>query len=154
LEGTGVISTSEAIQDDEMRLSWSPDGTQIVYEKQESPTDWGIYVINSSGTNVKRLTSGRRPAWSPNRPEIIFDENGKLWLINPDGSDKHAVEMSVEEIQWASWSPDGEQLVFGGNQGLADSKFGEIYTAKRDGTQLQRLTNNQVWDGRPAWRPK
>lgn len=132
-----------------LRFSWSPNGDQIVYETQESSGDWSIYVMNADGTQPQRLTSGRRPDWSPTRPEIAFDDAGALWLIGIDGSQRRALTSGTGNDQWPSWSSDGQVLVF---QSYRDGN-GEIYRIARDGTGLLRLTDNPAWDGKPVWRP-
>lgn len=47
--------------------SWSPDGSQIAFlSTRDGPS--GIYVINTDGTNLRRLTyhdADREPFWSP-----------------------------------------------------------------------------------------
>ena len=55
--------------------SWSPDGTKIVFQRQEDGV--GIYVMNADGSNIQRLspTPGYdfRPSWSPDGSQIIFN---------------------------------------------------------------------------------
>jgi Tol biopolymer transport system component len=41
--------------------SWSHDSRQIVFDRAET-----IHIINSDGTNLRRLTEGVHPAWNPN----------------------------------------------------------------------------------------
>lgn len=42
---------------------WSPDGTQIAFDRE---WEWGVYVINADGSNLKRIADGAWPAWQPN----------------------------------------------------------------------------------------
>ncbi len=135
---------------DGLRLSWSPSGEQIVYELDDPSGEWGIYIMSRDGTQRQFLTRGRRPEWSPTRPEIAFDDEGALWLINADGSERRALTSGEGDDRWPSWSPDGETLVF---ESYRDGN-GEIYRIGRDGTGLMRLTDNPAWDGKPAWRPR
>lgn len=77
--------------------SYSPTGDRIVFHYQldgERPDAW---VINSDGSNLKRLTTdgGHAPAWSPDGSKIVYTNTcqyeGYLWTMNPDGSDKKQI---------------------------------------------------------------
>jgi Tol biopolymer transport system component len=58
--------------------------------------NWEIFVMDSNGGNVTRLTNDRGndglPAWSPDGSTIAFasDRDGAwgIWAMNPDGSDQ------------------------------------------------------------------
>ncbi|KYK28551.1 MAG: hypothetical protein AYK19_20850 [Theionarchaea archaeon DG-70-1] len=47
------------------------------------------------------------------------------------------------------WSPDGEKIVFVSH----DDENTEIYIMDSDGGNVQRLTNNTVYDSNPVWTP-
>lgn len=85
--------------------SWSPDGSMIVYKSfgdEDSGTtvaNANIYVVNSDGTGMRRLTNDLsyegQPSWSPNGSKIAFvyvkDEgdgysNYHIYVMNADGS--------------------------------------------------------------------
>ena len=82
-------------------LRYSPSGSKIVFQSQPGPDSsvpppWlrQIWVMNSDGSALKQLTDtgGLMPAWSPDGEWIIYTETyetGRLWLMRPDGSDKH-----------------------------------------------------------------
>ena len=64
--------------------SWSPDGTKIAFDKSETTglhTN-GIYIINSDGTSLSRLTDPSDssacdcdPSWSADGRTIVFQSN-------------------------------------------------------------------------------
>ncbi|TAK55878.1 MAG: hypothetical protein EPO24_11675 [Bacteroidetes bacterium] len=52
--------------------AWSPDGSTIVY-KLHGPVEYGkITVINSDGTNERRITGGDDPSWSLDSKHLLF----------------------------------------------------------------------------------
>jgi Tol biopolymer transport system component len=72
--------------------SWSPDGDEILF------TSGGIYVIDTSEENLKRLAkSGIEPDWSPDGEWIVYcsyREGEQLYLMKANGRNKHPL---VEE---------------------------------------------------------
>jgi TolB protein len=80
-----------------------------------------------------------------------------IWVMNADGSDKRMI-VHNGATNWApSWHPDGKRLIFSSNMDdwHADiKKFGhnfEIYLINIDGTGLERVTFNNVFDSFPMF---
>ena len=145
--------------------SWSPDGQKIVYEQD------GHLVIFTTATNQRTnlTTPGAQrdnfPEWSPRGDWIAFisdrdgDEQFRIYLMRPDGTDLHKLTDSPGDAH-CSWSPDGKSLVFasarmGFKEERALSKeaqpYGELFVIRVDGTGLRQLTDNQWEDGTPIW---
>ncbi|MBE0433685.1 PD40 domain-containing protein [candidate division WOR-3 bacterium] len=80
--------------------SFSPDGEKIVFDMRMDtyPTDYDIYIVNTDGTNLRKLATGRYPVWSPDGSRIAYvkysyegeyDEgNGQLWIMDSNGTNK------------------------------------------------------------------
>lgn len=74
---------------------WSPDGTKIAFRSfRDYPTfaSSEIYIMNSDGTGVARLTneatSKANPTWAPDGTSIAYDSGQtSLRHVKPDGSD-------------------------------------------------------------------
>jgi len=76
--------------------AWSPDGRFIAYWSGVEATDprpnlpRDVWVMNSDGTNQRRLVGGDDPNWSPSGEFIIHStgSNGRpaLGVVRPDGS--------------------------------------------------------------------
>lgn len=81
-----------------------------------------IFVMDSDGGNVERLTHGHEvsafPSWSPDGERIAFDTNRdgnfEIYVINADGSNPQSLTKTpfVEE-RYPSWSPDGKKIAYG-----------------------------------------
>ncbi|MDH5186445.1 MAG: hypothetical protein OEZ20_05155 [candidate division WOR-3 bacterium] len=67
--------------------AWSPDGKQIAFVKDTIEYGIGvayIYLIDTSGTKLSRLTRSYEPAWSPDGKKIAFvdlDFTGEYWTL-------------------------------------------------------------------------
>jgi|GEM_PF-4071970 len=79
--------------------AFSPDGKKIVFAlRKDEFKDYEIYVINTDGTALKKLTTGRYPDWSPDGSKIVFlkysywgnyeEGNGQLWIMDSNGADQ------------------------------------------------------------------
>ncbi len=82
--------------------------------------NWQIYLVNSGGSGLKRLTDNTSnhelPTWSPDGQAIapVSDEGGvwAVWMVRPDGSDRRrlfplggsglAPDRQHERISWGS----------------------------------------------------
>lgn len=129
---------------------WSPDGNQIAFaasakDEARDPrkpyritrfihrvdgmgnVDDGIqdiYVTNTKGGEVKRLTEGpydKSPiAWSPDGQELLFtaslfpdssDTHPRLWSVDLKGEIRELVDTWCWSIT-AAWTPDGTRIVY------------------------------------------
>ncbi len=90
-----VLIPLEGTNWDNRYPKYSPDGTMIVFTSQASGQAPNIWVMDSSGNNLKQLTQtgGYSCDWSPDGEWIAYTDtrsvNGKIWLMRKDGSDKH-----------------------------------------------------------------
>jgi CxxC motif-containing protein (DUF1111 family) len=141
--------------------AFSPDGKQIVFERNVGGNNFNIFVMNNDGTNLHQITTtagqDASPAWKPDGTKIAFASrrtgDWEIFLMNPDGSNQVNISnsASTEDIQPA-WSPDGTQIAF--SQGLHGIQPQEnIAKMNADGTGKVGLTSGIVVDERPTWSP-
>jgi WD40 repeat protein len=137
----------------------SPDGSKIAYCSQRETLYSQIYVMNSDGTALKRLTDIRSgdacgPVWSPDGKRIAYyafantqpSRNPEIWIMDGDGSNpKKLTDHGMDP----SWSPDGRQIAFASHR---DEIF-QIYAMNADGSNVHRLTKHNAEDSNPAWAP-
>lgn len=96
---------------------FTPDGQSLVFGSSRDD-DFEIYVMNSDGTNVRRLTKSpgidMHPACSPNGQHICFtsnrDGNHEIYAMNIDGSGLRRVTNNPERDDFAIWSPNGDAI--------------------------------------------
>jgi dipeptidyl aminopeptidase/acylaminoacyl peptidase len=105
----------------------SPDGQTVLYgvTYYDVPANKGnrdLYIVATTGGETKKITAFEESEYNgefrPDGKKIGFLRAGKLWEMNPDGSDQRKV--SEVEMNGFHYSPDGKQLLF-----CQDVKFGQ-----------------------------
>lgn len=143
---------------------WSPDSSKIVFVGMSSSTNPDIYVVNSNGTNLTRLTNSLVemdyfPTWSPDGSKIMWvkaDEYGlgAIWMMNADGSNKVAFSNQIWYMQHPIWSKDGSRIAFDAD--LDGDGWNELAVVNSDGTNFQMILDlntalTEPWAG--SWSP-
>lgn len=91
---------------------WSSDGSQIVFVEVEGDLNHTICIVDSNGTNLRRLTDGGSPKWSPDGSVIAFHsgpaEEWEVYIINTDGTNRRQVTDSPSGITAINpvWRPE------------------------------------------------
>ena len=142
--------------------TWSPDGRHLAFVgnfafASERDFNWDIYVMDSDGSNLRRLTdhsaSGWFLSWSPDGRHLAFaserDFNWDIYVMDSDGSNLRRLTDHPRWDGFPSWSPDGRHLVFSSRR---DGNW-DIYVMDSDGSNLRRLTNHRADEWSPSWSP-
>ena len=122
-DGSGALHSAPA---------WSPDGMQIAFEsnRHQPPALGGeiplalyeVYIINSDGSNLRRLTFSdpfneavRNPTWSPDGKQIAFEFHNfatnllqgfsTIVIMNVDGSNVYTIPNIMVGARFPRWSP-------------------------------------------------
>jgi Tol biopolymer transport system component len=136
-----------------------------------------IWTIGSDGNDERELvsssgvTADTPGAWSPNGeslafarrtyvdPEQSFKSTTAIHLVAADGSNLRKL---VENGSAPAWSPDGRLIAYASDRdqngqlsyGDQTSFANEIYVAKADGSEPNRLTRTRAINERsPVWSP-
>jgi Tol biopolymer transport system component len=155
-DGSGQTRVSPDAADvvDDSNPSWSPDGRQIAFSSTRPFNDaWRIWAMNADGTGLRRVTDGfgYNPMWSPDGSRIAYEADGRIQVVNADGSGAHPITSpSGLYDEGPDWSPDGSAIVF--SRRTLDGSSSELYAVGADGSGLHRLTSGGT-DYRPAWSP-
>lgn len=140
-DGTGLANVTSDPNDESQPL-WSPNGSQIIYERHGEATS--LHTMNADGTEQARLTeNGWSASWSPDGVQIAFisnrDGNTEVYVMNADGTG--VVNVSQHPgldgpFGGIAWSPDSSRLAFGSHRdGAAD-----VFVASADGSSQMALT--------------
>jgi TolB protein len=121
---------------------FSPDGTKIV---------WRAWYPE---------TAAEKAQWKDcMEKNYILAFPLDLWVMNADGSNKRMILHNGATNFAPSWHPDGKRIIFASNMDdwHADiKKYGhnfELYLINLDGTGMERVTYNNVFDSFPMFSP-
>jgi RNA polymerase sigma factor (sigma-70 family) len=148
-------------------VSWSPDGGRVAFYRGGEPS--GLYVVDADGGNLKYLTDGIFPQWSPLGHSITFTDHPgpeqlcDIYSIDPDGANKRQLASVPCEGDYVlegprlQWSPDGSMLAFSTSLEEPDPlqpesrRQRDIFVLGADGSGLTNVTNSPSDDYDPGW---
>jgi serine/threonine protein kinase len=120
---------------------WSPDGRRLAFDSQNANGEVDVYTIDSTGVDLRRLTSARsvecQPSWSRDGRWIYFqsDRTGRLEIWRcpfPAGAWEQWQQMTTGGGEVAFESSDGGTLYY-------TSLNGELYAKPLAGGVDEKL---------------
>ena len=167
-DGTGTRQVTHFTDSDAVWPEWSPDGKQIVFErdvfKSGQVVRAAISVINADGSGPRSLTPtglNGRPSWSTDGRTIVFNtlvpgKQATVSVMSADGRHPRTVASvplpakGFAAFNSPRFSPDGKRIAF---VWIKDSGTA-IFTVGASGAGLKQLTpwKNQVAD-KIGWSP-
>ncbi|MCW9707387.1 TolB family protein [Fodinibius salsisoli] len=156
--------------------SWSPDGTQIVFENYTGATTLGpyLYVMDADGNNMRPLKKrqsesvraliGSAPAWSPDGTKIAYQvctncelggSDYEIMVVEVAGEDydpdqTYAITDHPASDTHPTWSPDGQQIAFVSNREYLKEGGTDIYLTEFEHENIIRVTTTGS-AGRQLW---
>lgn len=141
--------------------AWSPLGNRIAFVSDRDSAGYDIYLMNTNGTGVTRLTTdsanATQPAWSPDGAQIAFATDrdgppgvGEIYVMDSSGLNPVNVTSSAANDLTPTWSPDGLKIAFMSNR---DSATFAIWVMDANGANLSRITPTAIQCGVPSWTP-
>ncbi len=102
-------------------ITWTPDGTSIVFARQQTPHGSGgneIEIVNVADGTVKAFNGlrGTFPQFSPSGKSIALMMQGNVSVADASGGQAKGITAPIDRnIASADWMPDGRSLLVGGN---------------------------------------
>ena len=128
---------------------YSPDGRYIVYTMGASRQDagsWEIALLDTQTGTTTLLTNNEvrdgSPLFSPDGERILYitynleNQSSGIAEMNIDGSNKRILFDSDGSDWAASYSPDGDFIIFTSNVTGED----QLYLMTADGQEVQKIT--------------
>lgn len=130
--------------------AWSPDGNELLFTVGSgSETQIMRMPAAGPGTATSTVTSGYMAAWSPDGTRITFVRSGRIYTVNPDGTDEALVVDHGTSTANLAWSPDGAEIAFDDDTRDNVHDNGGIYLVPSAGGEIRHLG-----DGfEPSWSP-
>ena len=145
--------------------TFSSNGTKIAFTKicascgNQFLKD--IWMMNADGTGQTQLTNATHgdsnPSWQPGGTTIAFTRqfaNGaQIYTVTTSNTENQLTSVVNANSKNARWSPDGTKLVFESDR---DTGFGarpDIYVMNAQGSNVQRITNDNFDDHNPTFSP-
>ncbi|GAC1384964.1 MAG: S9 family peptidase [Ginsengibacter sp.] len=115
-------------------LSWSPDGTSLLFVKVPTPHSGDgpfrtIQILNINDGSIKPLTSRKKfesyPTFSPDGQHISYwykkdgknEDINQIWVTSGAGGEGKNVTSSLDrDIYRSIWMPDGKHFLTGGHE--------------------------------------
>lgn len=163
-DGSGQVNLTNSPNNVlDWHAEWSPDGKHIVFSSNmnfQTLYTEEIFVMNADGSELKQLTNIQSagvawyPSWLPDGKSIAYSDLRAgvfdIYLVASDGSSAPTpfVTSSGSDVLHG-WSEDDQRAV------LTSDRDGdiEIYVVSSNGSGLMKLTDNDIDDYGPMWRP-
>jgi len=162
-----VVVRSQPFEGDNAEAMFSPTGTRLVFQRQNSPLGTppggiALFVVRSDGSHLRQITpwalaAGDHPDWSPDGKLILFHSQSdatqaQFYVVRPDGSGLRQITHVADgtTVLSASFSPDGKRITFA-MTGVAGQS--DVFTMRVDGSRIRPVTRTAAWDSAPDWGP-
>ncbi|MBX2998069.1 MAG: PD40 domain-containing protein [Caldilineaceae bacterium] len=150
-------------------ISWSPDGTHLLFEGISDEKAGELFFIKTDD-NRTLPSSGRRqltaskgmdsdPRLSPDGRQIVYASyrNGArdIHVMDSDGSNSRRLTRHAADDINPAWSPDGRWIVFASNRNSnrAMTNVYHLYIMAADGSNQCQLTQGEPSAWEPVWSP-
>jgi tricorn protease len=145
--------------------AWAPDGSRIIFVSDRSGHE-DLYLLEANDPEHPKLTEAHHfkvtqltntpdaelgVAFAPKGGRVSYLRAGKLWTMNPDGSDQKAIVSDVHVFDY-EWSPDGKWIVYARRDGsFASELFIVPSTGATADNPARNVTRYATYNGDVTW---
>ena len=141
--------------EDEVNAVWSPDGSEIAFERQHRGADPQIFVLDLGSGSEQRVSAGSSPTWSPDgsnsspTPCATARTSTSRSPTVGTGETQMMTQNTVDDIGAESRAPDGQELAFSRRVG----RGAQLVVADLSSGQERVLPTGSLDAFGPAWSP-
>ena len=145
----------------------SRKGDRILFLSERDHKEGEIYIMDTLGNNVTRLTSNEwfedLPVFSPDGMQIMFTRsfkektdsgkivyNGEIMIMDADGTNERQITFTPGSEGGAQFSPDGKHIAYHAKS--AEGNY-DIFIMDVNGKDAVNITNDKLEDYSPYWSP-
>jgi Tol biopolymer transport system component len=154
-----AAATPSPATEDEVVAGARWPGT-VAYSAEVGPATGLDLFVRAPGGKPRRLTDGAvnefSPSWAPDGSWLAYRVNpargdeGDIWRMRPDGSDRSNLTRSPGVADWSpAVSPDGRRIAFMSSRDGAH----ELWMMGADGSDARQLTRIGALSEYPSWSP-
>jgi tricorn protease len=159
-----VVQMTEGSSNDH-NAAWAPDSSKIIFISDRNGHE-DLYLLEANDTEHPKFTEAHHfkvtqltntpdaefgVSFAPNGRRVAFLRAGKLWTMNPDGSDAKAIVSDVHVFDY-EWSPDSKWFVYARRDGSFAS---ELYIVPSTGATAdnpaRNVTRYATYNGDVTW---
>ncbi|HEX9857864.1 MAG TPA: Tol-Pal system protein TolB, partial [Paracoccaceae bacterium] len=137
--------------------SFSPDGSQIVFESDRSGTQQ-LYIMPAGGGEPRRISNGAgrygTPVWSPRGDYIAFTKQNQgrfhIGVMLTDGQEERLLTASFLD-EGPTWAPNGRVIMFT-RETAGEGGQPALYSVDISGRNLRQISTETPASD-PAWSP-
>ena len=119
VDGDELTRLTNTPQFHEAMPSWSPDGRQIVFYRQEGIINRGVFLVSPFGGSERKIADrGRSPAWTPDSQSLVMtdrtaDDHGIYLQVLDTGALRKLTQPPPGfSDEFPTVSPDGKTMAF------------------------------------------
>jgi Tol biopolymer transport system component len=150
-------------------LTWTPDGSGLVFDLDNIDNRFGIWRVNADGSGLRHvvgtLEADFAPAFSPDGTRLVYTRPRTLPNSDYD-YDLRLATASGARAGWltrlggadigGSWSRTGRQIVFASQRGSEKPRVGspyDLYVIAVGSRHVHRLLHLPGSETDPQWQP-
>jgi tricorn protease len=146
-------------------IAWAPDAQRIIFASDRGGQE-DLYLLESDDAEHPKLVEAHKfktrrltntpeaevgVSFSPDGKRVGFVRSGKLWTMNPDGSDQKIIVNDVQVIDY-DWSPDSKWIVYARMDGsFASELFIIPASGATPATPARNVTRYATYNAGVTW---